>query len=170
VIDRLGDSEAFLAVGRAFLELATLGKGPCQKATGEHGGKPGQAEALTTEIAFQRLPDTPEQVLGPSILARGEAGSADVELGPDLEGKIRKGFGDGPGSLAECQRFGGLAGDPEIVTHVDRHPTNPPLVVECPGQTFGFLEIPEYLLEFTERNVGSSKIETKIDGLLQRLA
>jgi hypothetical protein len=45
-----------------------------------------------------------------------------------------------------------------------------PLIVKCPRQAFGFAEIADDPLEFSERKECSSQVEAQINGLLQPLA
>ena len=170
VIERLGEAEAFLAVGDPFLELSPVGENPRQITAGHHGRKSGEAKAFPAQITFEQPQDFQEKILGPSIVARPEAGHAEVEIPRHLERNISKRLGNGLGALAERERFRRMTGDPEVVAHIDGHLPESPLIVERPRQAFGFAETAEDPLEFSERKECSSKVEAKIDGLLQRLA
>src|SRR5581483_2652864 len=53
---------------------------------------------------------------------------------------------------------------------VDRHPAQPPGIVQVNRQGFGFVEILDELVELTEGLEGDAQLEPKIDSLLARLA
>src|SRR5216684_9175798 len=54
--------------------------------------------------------------------------------------------------------------------HVARHRCQSALIVELPGEGFSFPEIPFDPSPFPQREQSVSKVEAKIDGLLQGLA
>ena len=138
--------------------------------TGDHRRESGEGKAFPAPITFKQLEDSPEKLLGPSIVPRPEAGQAEVEIRRHLERNIPKRLGKSLGVLAEPETFRRVTSHIEVVAHIDGHLAESPLIVERPGQAFGFAETAEDPLEFSERKECSSKIEAKIDGPLQRLA
>ena len=170
MIERLGEADAFLAVGDPFLELSPVGENPSQIAAGHHGRKSGEAKPFPAPITFEQLQDFQEKILGPSIVPRPEAGHAEVEIPRHLERNIPKRLGNSLGALAERERFRRMTSHPEVVAHIDGQLAESPLIVERPRQAFGFAETAEDPLEFSERKECRSQVEAKIDGLLQRLA
>ena len=151
VIERLSEADAFLAVGDPFLELSLLGENPSQITAGHHGRKSGEAKAFPAQITFEQLQDFQEKLLGPSIVARPEAGRAEVEISRHLERNIPERLGNGLGVLAERERFRRMPSHPEVVAHIDGQLAESPLIVERPRQAFGFAEIADDPLEFSER-------------------
>ena len=53
--------------------------------------------------------------------------------------------------------------------HVDRHVSNPPLIGQRPGQSFGFAKIRNDPRELAEGEERCAKVEAEVDRLLQRL-
>ncbi len=53
---------------------------------------------------------------------------------------------------------------------MDGELAEPPLIVELSGHLFGFMKIADDALEFSERHERSLQVESKINGLLQRIA
>jgi hypothetical protein len=170
VIERLSEPEAFLAVSDPLLDLSLVSEHPSQVAAGHHGRKSGLAEPFPTQVAFEPLEDSQEKPLGLSIVTREEAGHAEVERPRHPERTIAKRLGDGLGALAEPERVRRMPGDPKVVTQVDGELPESPLIVERPGQAFGFTEAGEDPPEFSQRKQCRSQVEPQIDGLLQRLA
>ena len=94
-----------------------------------------------------------------------------VVLGCDLKRHVGEGFGNGLDPLRRRVHVARVPASPLVqVAHIGRHPSEPPLVVERPGQGFGFPEIPLDPREFCQREERVSQVEADIDGLLQRLA
>jgi hypothetical protein len=91
-----------------------------------------------------------------------------------LEGHIAEPPGDVVGALAGQAGFfrasGDQEGDQEMVARGDGHPGEPSLVVERPGQPFGFAKVAEASLGLSQLEQHSPKLDPKVDGLLQRLA
>ena len=61
------------------------------------------------------------------------------------------------------------AGEPVITAHRGRYPSESPLIIERPGQGFGFPEIPLHP-EFGQWEERVSKLAADIDSLFPRLA
>ncbi len=71
------------------------------------------------------------------------AGKRKVVLGYDLERTITERLADGLDPPRERARVGGVADRGQVMAaHIGRYPPESPLVVERPGQGFGFPEIP----------------------------
>ena len=105
------------------------------------------------------------------MVARDVAGRSKVVSGCDLEPNIAEPLADRLGGLREPAHVACATASVQVIGgHVRRHPSESPLIVQRPGQDFGFPEIPFDPLEFCEGNEGVSQIESDIDGLLQRLA
>ena len=119
VIERLREAEAFLAVCDPFLERAPVGEDPSQIPAGHHRRKSGEAKAFPAPIAFKQVQDLPEKILGPSIVARPEAGHAEVEICRHLKRNIPKRLGNSLGILAEPECFRGMTSYPEVVAQID---------------------------------------------------
>ena len=151
MIERLGETEAFLAVGDPLLELSPVAENPGQMTASHHGGKSGEAKAFPAQITFKQRQDFEEKSLCPSIVARAEAGQAEVEISRHLERNIPKRLGNNLGVPAERERFRRMTRNPEVVAQIDRELPDSPLIGECPRQTFGFAETTEDPLEFSER-------------------
>ena len=152
------------------LKLSPVGENPGQITAGHHGRKSGEAKAFPAPIASSHCSDFQEKILGPSIVARVEAGRAKVEISRHLERNIPERLGNSLGALAEPERFRRMTDNPEVVAHVDGQLAESPLIVERPRQALGFAETAEDPLEFSERKECGSQVEAKIDGLLQPLA
>ena len=101
--------------------------------------------------------------LGVHEIGGGTAGRAEVEISRHLERNILKRLGKNQGALAEPARFRRTTSHPEVVAHIDEQLPEARLIVECPGKTFGFAEIAENPLEFSERKECSSQAEAKIN-------
>src|SRR5262245_39154195 len=102
-------------------------------------------------MAFEQQQDVQDEILGPSIVARPHVGRAEVEIPPRLEWNISQNLGDGLGALAEPDRFRRMTSYPEVEAHMHEQPPESPLIVECPGQAFGFAKIAADPFEFSER-------------------
>lgn len=118
----------------------------------------------------KQLQDFQEKILGPSIVARVEAGRAEVEISRHLERNIPERLGNSLGALAEREGFRRMTRNEELVAQIDGQLPESPLIVERPRQAFGFAETAEDPLEFSERKECGSKVKAQIDGLLQPLA
>src|SRR6266478_2017345 len=166
MIERFGEADAFLAVSASFLDLSPVGETPGQVTAGHHGRKSREGKPFPAPIAFKQLQDLPEEILGPSIGPRPEAGQAEVEVRGHLKLNIPQGLGKSLGTLAKPEAFHGMTSHVEVVAHMDGDLAESPLIVECPGLVFGFAETAEDPLEFSERKECCSQLEAKIDGLL----
>src|SRR5262249_19191377 len=166
VIERLSEAEGFLALGDPFLELSQVSEHPRRIGTDEHGRESGKTKPFPAPVAFKQLQGLQEKVLGLAIVARPEADRAEVEIPRHLERNIPKRLGDSLGVLAERKRFRRMTSFPEGVAHMDGHLAESPLIIDPPGQPFGFAEIAEDPLEFSERKERSLQVEAKIDGSL----
>jgi hypothetical protein len=62
------------------------------------------------------------------------------------------------------------AGPLVMAGHIGRHPSESPLIVERPGQGFGFPEISFDSPEFGQRRERVAQVEAEIDRLFPRLA
>src|SRR4029453_12151012 len=142
---------------------------PSQMAADARGRKCGLAKACGAPIAFEQLQGFQEMILGPPVVARPDAGRAQVPISRHLEWNIPKRLGNGLGVLAEREGFRRMTRHPEVVAQMDGQLAESPLIVERPGQAFGFAEIANDPFEFSERKECSSKVEAKVDGLLQPL-
>src|SRR5262249_21235966 len=121
-------------------------------------------------IAVEQLQGFQEKILGPPVVARVDAGRAQGPISRHLEWNIPKRLGNGLGVLAEREGFRRMTREQEVVAQMDGQLAGSPWIVERPRQAFGFAETAEDPLKFSERNECSSKVEAKINGLLQRLA
>src|SRR5262245_33170020 len=149
VIERLSEADTFLAGDDPFLELSPVSENPGQITADHHGRKTTLAKLFPTQIAFEQRQDVQdEMILGPSIVARPHVGRAEVDVPPHLEWNISQNIGDGLGALAEPDRFRRMTSDPEVEAHLAEHPPESPLIVECPGQAFGFAKIARDPCEF----------------------
>ena len=107
----------------------------------------------------------------PAIVAREVASPDKVELGCDLERHIAERLADGLDPLRECVYLGRVtASELMMAGHIGRHPSKSPLIVERPGQAFGFPEIPLDSPEFGQREERVSQVEGDIDSLFPRRA
>src|SRR5262249_7938163 len=70
------------------------------------------------------------------------------------------------GALAERERLRQMTGYPEAVAQIDEQLSESPLIAERTHQAFGFAEIAEGPLEFSERNECCSQVKAKIDSQL----
>src|SRR5712691_2064243 len=143
VIERFGEADAFLAVSDPLLELPPVGETPSQITAGHHGRKSGEAKPFPAPITFKQLQNSPEKILGPSIVPRREAGQAEVEVRSHLERNIPKRLGKSLGVLAEPKTFRWVTSHIEVVAHIDGHLAESSLIVESPGRAFGFAETAE---------------------------
>ncbi len=169
LIERFSEAEPFLAVGDPFLELSPVGESPSEITPSYHGRKSNLTKPFPAQTTFKPLQDFAEKILGPSIVPRPDAGHAEVEISRHLERNLPKRLGNSLGALAIRKRFLQITSFPEVVAHIDGELAESPLIVECPRQAFGFAETAGAPLEFSEWKECSSKVEAKIDGLLQRL-
>src|SRR4030095_3991756 len=119
MIERLSEAEAFLAADDPFLELSLVGEDPSQETAGRHGRKSGEAKPFTTQVAFKQLQDFQEEILGLSVVARGEASHAEVEISPHVEWNIPQRLGDSLGALAEAERFRRMTSHTEVEAHMN---------------------------------------------------
>src|SRR5262249_44042718 len=169
VIKCLGEVEALLVVGNPFLELSAVGVSPGQITGDSHGRKPGEAKPLPAQIAFKQPQAFLKTVLGLSIVARPDAGRADVEIPRHLESSISNRLGDGLGALAERERFRRMTSILEAMAQRDGQLPESPLIAKRPRQRLGLAEMAEADLEVAERMESEPQVEAKITGLLQRL-
>ena len=63
VIQRLGEADAFLAVGDPFRELSPLGEDPSQIEAARRGRKSDEAKLFPTQNPFPPRKDLPEKIL-----------------------------------------------------------------------------------------------------------
>src|SRR5262249_17750873 len=170
MIERLGEQDAFLRLRETLLELSPLVEQDGQVAAGHHRRKSGKTEALPVRIVFEQPQNLAEKMLGPSIVSREETGRAEVEIPGHLKPKIPERLSNRLRVVAKCERLPGMAGHPEVVTHVDGCLPEAALIVESPCQTFRFAETSPDPLVLTKRMECVSKIKAKIDGLLLHFA
>jgi len=167
VVHGVGDSDAFAPEGDRLLEVAALGEGPGEVGAGDRRGEPVQPEALPDQIAPERPHRAPEMLGGPAEVPQGDTGSAEVEIGPDLERKVAKRQGDGVGALPGSTRVLRPSGHEEVVADCDGHPGEPPLIVQRAGQALDLGQVAEAPLELSQHEERRLELEAEIDGLLQ---
>ena len=120
---------------------------------------------------MERLHQCPADVFGPAIVARDVAQPDKVVPGCDLERNIVERRADGLDLLSERAHIACTTASVQVMTaHIGRHPSESALIVERPGQSFSFPEIPFDPRPFCQREESVSKVEANIDGLLPRLA
>src|SRR5713101_7353456 len=99
VLDRFGDPDPVFPTGNPVGELSQLGKGPGKEGSGQHREKTCQTEALSGQIAAERLDGPALELHRPSIVAQMEVGHAEVVIRHDPDAQISYGLGDGEGAL-----------------------------------------------------------------------
>jgi len=159
-----------MAVDDPFLEHSLPAESRSQIAADRHSSRSCETEPFAAQITFEQLQDVQETVLGPPIVRHPHAGRAELEISHHLERNVPKRLGNSLGVLANGERFLRMPRHPEVVAHKDGRLAESPLIAEFPGQAFGFVEMVEDPLEFSERQERSPQLKAKIDGLLQRLA
>src|SRR5207245_9529340 len=97
--------DASLSVRDPYLKHSSVGKPPSQITAGHHGRKSGEAEPFPAQITVEQRQDFQEKILGPSVVARVEAGRAKVEVPRHLERNISERLGNSLGILAEREHF-----------------------------------------------------------------
>ena len=109
---------------------------------------------------MQRLP---EKAFGVPIVGRGEARRTGVVVRDRLEWRIPQRLGDGSRTLAGRSRLGQVAGDPEVLAHVDGHPGQPPSIIERVGDALRISENGQHPPDFPEREERIPHLEAKVD-------
>src|SRR5262245_23780557 len=150
VIEYLREVDGLPAENGSFLELSLVKQGPGQIPTGEDGGKSGEPDSFPAPITFERFQNSPQELLGPPIVADPQRGDAEVDVPRHPQRNISQRLGDSPSVLAERKRLPWAARDPEVVAEIDGQLTESPLISNRFGQAFGFAETAENPLELSE--------------------
>ena len=104
------------------------------------------------------------------MVAEREASRPELELGRDAKRRIAERVAQGLRRRGALGRLGRRTGEPRIVAHVDREPTEPASIVEAPDEGLGVPQIPAHAVELGEREQGVAQIEAHVDGRLEGLA
>jgi hypothetical protein len=122
VIDGLGNSETFFAMGQPLGEGAQLSETHGQQGTRRHRGQTRQAEMLPEQCPFERHQVLPQEVYGLRIVTQSLVYPAQEEGRHDLECRISQGLSQGEGALPHLDGAWQVACGPKTIGHIGSTP------------------------------------------------
>jgi hypothetical protein len=141
VRNRLGDPESFVPEGPALGKRGQLGMAPGEVGTGEHRRQDNLAEALAVPRTSEERHGLPEAVDGPTIVALGMIGSAQVLVRQRVQDDLPAGRGKRQGALGGGDGLVIRAHEAEMDRQRERDLCQPTRIVEGRREGLGLAQI-----------------------------
>src|SRR5215831_3591870 len=142
VVHHFSPPHGLLSESMTLVEISALGLGASHEGTRPHGRNYSEAEPVTDPIALEQLRQLSAAAHSSAIVARRVAHGRQVVLRRDLERSIVERLGDGLDPLSQPAHGRDVTATDQVMSaHIDRHPSESPLIVEPSSQGFGFSEI-----------------------------
>ena len=171
VIEYFSEPDSLLSMVASLVEHSEFGEGARQKGARHHPRICNESKTLARQTAGQRLYQCPAEAFGFAIVARAIAQPDAVVPAGNLERDIMERRADGLGLFGEHAHVARATTRVQVkAAHVARHRSQSAPIIQLLGESFSFPEILFDLSPFHQREQSVSKVEAKIDPLLQALA